>query len=172
VSPGRGKAGDLGPRASVFPRRCEGFAHVTDREQPGTDVEVAPSSARLVRGYSEGLVVPEREAAAVGDTNGSGSSRAGGGEVQSGRRLRLAAPSSLPGTKEGTKPAPWTGRDLDQRVLPLPRRLPTPRQPALSGGCVMPRGKISPVCRVRESRTHGLKGGRAPNPRALGREGR
>ncbi|MFQ5415468.1 MAG: group II intron maturase-specific domain-containing protein [Myxococcota bacterium] len=83
-------------------------------------------------------------------------------------RVRLASPPSLARRAQGPAPACWRGAALDAGVLlgPWPgssaRNRCVPRKRLLAeGDRVMQRPETSLVSRVREIRTHGLKGGPA-----------
>ena len=99
--------------------------------------------------------------------------------IQPTRRLRLAAASLVACQAQGTKPPSRRGRAVVARVLREPRPSSPARNGPLPGAALLETGgrvmlhlERPPVSRVREIRTHGLKGGLALLPFAIEAKGR
>jgi len=121
--------------------------------QSGTGDSYKPKAkASAAQRESEGTVVPMRGAA----NNASGGKGPCGDRVVDGGKREGMIGASRSNHPDGRRP--------DDKVRQLQRRLwkAAKRQPGVPGGRVMLPSERSPVSRVPEIGTHGLKGGLAP----------
>jgi len=90
---------------------------------------------------------------------------------QPARHVRLASPEGASHQAQGPEPSSERGPALVARLLPEPRTPPPAWHGPLPGGCIMLRLKRPPVSRVREIRTHGLKGVPVLSPMSFAPQG-